>query len=223
VAAVARAGVRRLVPALAAAAAVHAAPPAPAHQGSPNFLSTITSVTPAVEGVTVTVLNRDDRLLLRNASGRDVLVKGYSREPYARIDADGGVWVNIDSEAFHINAERDGKVPVPDGVDSKGEPRWERLDNSGRFEWHDHRMHWMAESDPPMVKDKGVRTKVYDWVVPLEVGGRRGAIAGTLFWTPTPSSSLPVGAVFAFAGLVIALCVGVIAVRRRRGAPAEAW
>ena len=214
---------RRLLPAFAAAVAPLAAAPAFAHEGSPNFLSTITSVTPSVEGVTVTVLNRDDRLLLRNTSSREVLVRGYSREPYARIDADGGVWVNTDSEAFHINAERDGKVPVPEGVDSKGEPRWERLDGSGRFEWHDHRMHWMGEADPPMVKDKSVRTKIYDWDVPLEVGGRPGAISGTLSWTPTASSSLPLGAIFAFAGLVIALCVAVIVVRRRRGAPAEAW
>ncbi len=169
------------------------------------------------------MLNRDDRLLLRNRSDRDVVVLGYEQEPYARIDAGGDVWVNADSKAYYINAERDGEVPVPDGVDSEGEPRWERLDGSGRFEWHDHRMHWMAASDPPMVKDKSVRTKVYDWDVPLEVGGRRGAIAGTLFWTPTASSSLPLGAIFAFAGLVIVLCVGVIVVRRRRGAPAEAW
>lgn len=206
-----------------AAATLIAAAPAWAHEGSPNFLSTVTSVTPSVEGVSVTVVNRDDRLLLRNASGRDVMVLGYDGEPYARVDGDGGVWVNADSKAYYINAERDGKVPVPDGVDGEGEPRWERLDGSGRFEWHDHRMHWMGEDDPPMVEDKDVRTKVYDWEVELRVGDRPGAIAGTLFWTPTPSSSLPLGAIFAFAGLVIALCVAVIVVRRRRGAPAEAW
>ena len=68
-----------------------------------------------------------------------------------------------------------------------------------------------------------MRTKVYDWTVGMRVGDRPGAIAGTLFWTPTPSSSLPLGAIFAFAGLVIVLCIVVIVVRRRRGAPAEAW
>ena len=65
-------------------------------------------------------------------------------------------------------------------------------------------MHWMSEGDPEVVKDKSVRTKVFDWKVPLEVDGRRGAIAGTLFWTPVPSSGLPLAAILAFAGFAIA-------------------
>lgn len=86
-----------------------------AHQGSPNFLSRIDRLTPAVDGVSVSVLNRDDRLLLQNTSGEDVLVKGYTEEPYARIDADGTAWVNTDSDAYYLNDERDGKVEVPPG------------------------------------------------------------------------------------------------------------
>ena len=45
------------------------APVAVAHEGSPNFLSQVTGVTPADDGIAVEVLNRDDRLLLRNNSG----------------------------------------------------------------------------------------------------------------------------------------------------------
>ena len=213
--------------AAAATALLLGAPAAFAHQGSPNFLSQVNTVTPRDAGVTVTVLNRDDRLLLHNTSGEDVLIEGYSREPYARIDADGTVWVNKDSEAYYINEERDGKVDVPAAADSEGEPRWERVSGSGRFEWHDHRMHWMSESDPEAVKDKDVRTKVLDWEVPIEVGGEVGAISGTLFWTPVESSGLPLAAIFVFAGLVIALCIAIVIVRRRRAAapvPArEAW
>ena len=216
---------RILAYAAAAAALLLGATPAFAHQGSPNFLSQVKAVTPATDGVTVEVLNRDDRLLLHNTSGEDVLIEGYSDEPYARIDADGGVYVNKDSEAYYINEERDGKVDVPAQADSKGEPRWEQVSRSGRFEWHDHRMHWMSEGDPEQVTDKDVRTKVFDWKVPITVGGREGAIAGTLFWTPLPSSGLPLGAILAFAALVIVLCIVVVIVRRRRAAaaPAEAW
>ena len=111
-------------------------------------------------------------------------------------------------------------------MDSKGEPRWKEISQTGRFEWHDHRMHWMSKADPEAVKDKSVRTKVFDWKVPIEVDGRRGAIAGTLFWTPRPPPACRSGAIVAFAALVIALCVVVIVVRHRRAAPQaapEAW
>ncbi len=218
---------RTLAPLAAAVALLAATPVALAHQGSPNFLSTITQVTPAADGVSVSVLNRDDRLLLHNTSGSTVVIEGYSGEPYARIDGKGAVAVNTDSEAYYINEERDGQVDVPPGIDSKGEPTWKVISHSGRFEWHDHRMHWMSKGDPEAVKDKSVRTKVFDWKVPLEVDDRRGAIAGTLFWTPVPSSGLPVTAILVFAGFAIVLCVVVIVVRRRRRAePAtepEAW
>jgi hypothetical protein len=211
--------------AAAATALLIGAPAAFAHQGSPNFLSQVNAVTPALGGVTVTVLSRDDRLLLQNTSGETVVIEGYSGEPYARIDGDGTVSVNTDSEAYYINEERDGKVEVPPDADSKGEPKWEQLSRSGRFEWHDHRMHWMSEADPEVVKDKDVRTKVFDWKVPVEVGGQAGTITGTLFWTPVASSGLPLPAIFAFAALVIVLCVVIVVVRRRRhAAPSgEAW
>jgi hypothetical protein len=215
----------RIVTCVAAAAALLAgAPVALAHEGSPNFLSQINEVTPAA-GVEVEVLNRDDRLLLRNTGKRTVLIEGYDGEPYARIERDGTVSVNTDSKAYYINAERDGEVAVPDGVDGKGEPRWKRVSKTGRFEWHDHRMHWMSESDPEAVSDESVRTKLYDWKVPIEVDGRRGVIAGTLFWTPLPSSGPPLALLVAFAALLIPLLVAVVVVRRRRaaGAAAEAW
>ena len=215
----------RIVTCVAAAAALLAgAPVALAHEGSPNFLSQINEVTPAA-GVEVEVLNRDDRLLLRNTGKRTVLIEGYDGEPYARIERDGTVSVNTDSKAYYINAERDGEVAVPDGVDGKGEPRWKRVSKTGRFEWHDHRMHWMSESDPEAVSDESVRTKLYDWKVPIEVDGRRGVIAGTLFWTPLPSSGPPLALLVAFAALLIPLLVAVVVVRRRRaaGPAAEAW
>ena len=210
----------------AAAALLAGAPVALAHQGSPNFLSQINQVTPAADGVTVEVLNRDDRLLLHNTSGDTVLVEGYEGEPYARLDPDGTVSVNTDSESYYINDERDGEVPVPANADGKGEPRWEEVSRTGRFEWHDHRMHWMSEEDPEAVEDKDVRTKIYDWEVPIDIGGRPGAIAGTLFWTPVPSSGPPLLLIAAVVGVTVPLCIAIMVYRRRRAeAPpaSEAW
>ena len=199
------------------------APAAAAHQGSPNFLSQVNRITPAMDGVKVTVLSRDDRLLLQNTGSHDVVVYGYSEEPYARIDADGTVSVNTDSQAYYINEERDGQVPVPAGVDSKGPPQWKEVSKTGRFEWHDHRMHWMSKGDPEVVKDKSVRTKVFDWKVPLEIAGRPGSINGALFWTPTPGGSVPVIPIAIFLALGIGASVAIIVIRRRRPAVQEAW
>jgi hypothetical protein len=208
----------------AATALLVGAPVALAHEGSPNFLSQINEVTPAATGVDVEVLNRDDRLLLRNNGDATVLIEGYEGEPYARIDPDGTVSVNTNSKAYYINEERDGEVAVPEGVDSKGEPQWKEVSKTGRFEWHDHRMHWMSDSDPEAVKDKDVRTKVYDWKVPIVVDGRTGAIAGTLFWTPLPSSGPPLPLIIGLAVLVIALGIAAVAIRRRRlRTVSEAW
>ena len=205
----------RFSAAVATVALLATAPVALAHQGDPNFLSEVTRVTPG-DGVSVEVLNRDDRLLLRNTSGQDVVVEGYSGEPYARLLADGTVEVNKDSPAYYLNDDRFADVQVPDDADGKGAPRWEEVDKAGRFEWHDHRMHWMAKTTPPQVEDESVETKIFDWSIPIEVGGRAGAIAGTLTWTPLPGGGAP----WLLIGIVVVVLCGLlalVAVRRNRG------
>jgi hypothetical protein len=56
-------------------AVLAAAPAARAHEGNPNYLSQVDAITPATDGVTIEVLNRDDRLLLHNTSGEDVVIE----------------------------------------------------------------------------------------------------------------------------------------------------
>jgi len=212
------------VAALAAAAlALPAA--AAAHKADPNYLTEVRSIRPP-DGITVTVLNRSDALLLHNRSGEDVVIEGYDGDPYARVLADGTVEVNTNSRAHYLNQDRFGTTKPPPGVTKGAPPKWRRLDGTGRFQWHDHRMHWMGRNRPPQVTDPGVRTKIYDWTVPIEVGGAKGAIAGTLFWTPRPGGGPPAAALVAGGVIVLGLVLLVIAVRRRRASPPaerEAW
>jgi hypothetical protein len=136
---------------------------AAAHGGNEKFRSDFRSIQPQVPGITVEVLNYDDRLLLINRTGKTIAISGYEREPYARLRADGTVEVNRRSPTHYLNEERYGGTPVPTSADPKAVPQWQTVSRTGRFEWHDHRIHWMSKNTvPPQVKDEDKRTKVFD-------------------------------------------------------------
>jgi MYXO-CTERM domain-containing protein len=88
----------------------------------------------------------------------------------------------------------------------------------------------MSSVPPKQVTDKSKRTKVFDWKVPLQVGGTATAVDGTLFWQPTGGGGAPVGAYAGLAAIAL-LGLGTVALvrrRRRAGAPVgtaevEAW
>jgi hypothetical protein len=187
-----------------------------AHEGNPNFRSDVHGLAPRTDGVTVEVLNRDDRLLLTNRSDRTIEIEGYSDDPYARLRPDGTVEVNHNSAAYYLNTERDGDVPVPARVQRGLPPDWRVQSGTGKFEWHDHRMHWMGQGTPPAVKDESKTTRVDDWSVPIAVDGEPGEITGTLWWTPTPGGGPPVAAIAGLAALLVAGGAFVVFVRRRR-------
>ena len=157
--------------AVVAAILLVGAPPAVAHEGNPNFRSEITGIAPAADGLTVDVLNFDDSLRLTNDSGKDVVITGYEDEPYARIAADGTVELNRNSTAYYLNDDRFAEAEVPAGIDPADPPDWERVDGSGTLTWHDHRAHWMSTSVPPQVTDESAATKIFDYSIPIEVGG----------------------------------------------------
>jgi len=220
----------RLVVALSALLALAVAPAAHAHQGNPNYRSVIDRVSPKLPGVRLQVLSLDDRLELQNTSGKTVVVKGYQGEPYARILGDGTVQVNHNSPAFYLNSDRTSTGKVPASAKAGATPDWQVVDRAGRFQWHDHRIHWMSTIAPKQVTDKTKRTKVFDWKVPLQVGATTASVNGTLFWAGTGGGGAPVAA---YAGLAVIALLGlgaVVVVRRRRGESApvgaaeiEAW
>jgi hypothetical protein len=211
---------------LVAAIMLALAPAALAHQGNPNFRSEVRSLTPAIDGIDVQVVNFDDSLQLTNRSGRTVIVKGYRGEPYVRIAADGTVAVNHRSPSYYLNDDRYAEgVTVPRDATPKAIPDWQTVDRTGQFAWHDHRIHWMARSLPPQVKDEGRRTKIFDWKVPLRIGDRPADVAGSLLWVGKTGGGFPVGAAISLAAVALAGAGLVFVVRRRRrAAPVkEAW
>jgi hypothetical protein len=233
--------ISRLTTAVAAVAALVAvaAPSAFAHNGNPNFRSVFRGLGPqAVPGVKIQVLGYDQNYQLINKSGKVVVIKGYQDEPYARLLPDGTVELNHNSPAFYLNADRYATATVPSSATASAPPDWHVIDRTGQFIWHDHRMHWMSTSRPPAVKDPKKKTKIYDYAIPLTVGGAATTIRGTLYWVGPAGGSLPVGAIAALLVLAAAGLALVVVVRRRRAAagvdaggteggqdtgPAEAW
>lgn len=201
--------------AVAAAALLALAAPAAAHEGNPNFRSEITSITPADAGLRAEVLNYDDNVQLFNEGASSVLVRGYEDEPYLRIEPDGQVLLNRRSPAYYLNGDRFAETEVPADADPEAEPEWELVDRTGQFSWHDHRIHYMSRELPPQVTDEQQVAKIFDYSVPIEVGGREGELAGTLTWVGE-KSGFPVAP---FIGIALVALIGLPAAviwRRRR-------
>jgi hypothetical protein len=206
-----------VVAALTALAAALPATPALAHAGNPNYESLVEGVTPRISGFSVVVLNGDDRLEVVNHSSETITIDGYNRDPYLLMQPDGAVSVNVRSPAYYLNSDPTGSARIPASADPQAIPRWKVVERDGRYQFHDHRIHWMAKDTPQQVKDKSVRTKVVDWRVPLHVGATDGAIDGSLFWRGSAGGP-PAGAFVALAVLVVLGGAIVLVVRRRRRA-----
>ena len=184
-----------------------------------NYRSNITTITPNVPGLNLEVLEFADRLVLTNHTGKTVTVYGYQGEPYARVLANGTVEVNTHSPAYYLNQNFYGDVNVPSSASPTATPDWTVIDRTGQLEWHDHRIHWMSPAPPPQVKNKGKRTKIFNWQVPIKVGATSGTVDGQLFWVPEEGTKTPLAAIVALVVVVLAGLAFVFAVRRRRHGP----
>jgi hypothetical protein len=205
-----------------------AAPAALAHEGNPNYRSEVRAIAPALPGLDARVLNYDDALELAYDGERPLVVEGYRGEPYLRFNPDGLVEVNRRSPAAYLNEDRFAKVELPDRADHRAPPSWARVAENGRYDWHDHRIHWMGEGTlPPQVEDEGERTRVFGWRIPMASAGRPVEVRGTLTWLGKEEGGFPVAAGLTLGGALVGGALLVVLVRRRRarsGPPAkEAW
>jgi hypothetical protein len=193
--------------------------PASAHavsgQSATNLQTNLRSVTPAVPGLTVKVVESGSRLEVTNKTGKEVVVLGYKDEPYLRIGPEG-VFQNRLSPATYINKSREGEEPPEAAQKAKvGDTDWEKISSEPLARWHDHRIHWMSPNDPPEARAEPGKRHVInaEWVVPIKSGAETIAVKGDLVWEPGPSA-LP------WFLLIAALIVAVVLIGRQRGWPA---
>lgn len=139
-----------------------------------------------LDGVTWRVRGLDAYLEVANRTGEELLVYGYEDEPYLRIGPDR-VLENRNSPAVYLNNDRFAQTAVPPGVAADAEPDWVEVASEPAYRWHDHRIHWMAQTDPPQVKtDPGAVHVIQKWSVPFTLGGEEYSVQGQLQWLPPP-------------------------------------
>ena len=198
-----------------------------------NYKTELRALKPPVPGLKLTTAGGDRYLVLSNGSGKTTVVTGYDGDPYLRFRPNRVVEVNVHSPSKYVNEDRFGTLQPPASATPGATPKWKVVSTSGSYRWFDHRIHWMDRKPPQQVKDKGKRTKIFDWEVPLKVNGQPVTAAGTLLWIPNSSSSSSTGLIV---GIVVAalLVLGalIVMLRRRRrpaaersreNAPKEAW
>lgn len=185
--------------------------PAQAHGGagpeSTNYRTRLLVVEPRLPGVAMQVIEAGSRFEVRNQSDEELVVLGYRDEPYLRIGPDG-VFENVKSPATYVNASRTtDEVVIPETTDPAAPPEWRKTSDVPVARWHDHRIHWMAERNPPAVRRAPDRTHVVipEWVIPMRVGEGAVQARGDLTWVPGPSPVPWLAGAAVLAALVAAL------------------
>ena len=156
----------------AAAAMLLAGAPRARPPGQPQLRSAVNAITPPTDGLTVDVLNLDDRLLLHNTSGKDVVIEGYraSRTRACRPTAPSRSTRTRRPTTSTTTASPTSKVPTGAG---QGRPRGRSSTAPGASSgtttgctgWRSRRRRRSTT--------RTRRTKIFDWKVPID--GRRRA------------------------------------------------
>ena len=174
---------RRFTGALIVIVAALAAPsPAAAHgpvdPPASSYLAKVARVPP---GVTVKVIDGDQRLWMRVDPRRTVEVLDYQGAPYLRFDR-AGVQVNEASAMYYLNQVPAQLPPLHTGPGVR--PRWSPVSGGHAYGWHDGRLHALATTAlAPGARDLGT------WSVRLRVDGAPGAIGAACTTPPAPRSS----------------------------------
>lgn len=170
-----------------------------------NYRTTVHGLSPRIPGVQVRAIDLGAKLQLTNTSSTDVVVVGYSQEPYLRIGP-RGVFENEWSPAVVLNRLSIPTGPAPAQPRPGLAPLWRQIGSGHTATWHDHRAHWMGASAPPQVRSDPSHRHVVipNWTVPLDAGGRAVNVTGDVLWIPGPSPWPWAGGALAIAAVVLA-------------------
>jgi hypothetical protein len=122
-------------------------------------------------GVTARVIDGNRKLELTVRPPHTVVVEGYGGEPFLRFDR-AGVSVNERSLTAVTNKlTESGATPA---LDKGARPRWQVLNRSHQFAWHDHRLALV----PGSMAGTG---RIGTWLIPVLVDGTPLRVEGGLW------------------------------------------
>lgn len=157
------------------------ATPAAAHSNPAHYVTKVTSIDPAIPGVHIGADTDGSYLTVTNPTRRTVIVLGYDHEPYLKITANG-VWHNTHSRTAYRNGDL---ANTPSSPAATASPTWDQIANSGKFRFHDQRLHWTGDSPPSAVtQEPRKRHLLKTWTIDLLVDDTPVTVTGTLTWYP---------------------------------------
>jgi hypothetical protein len=169
-----------------------AAGPALAHRASPKadskyYLSTVTSVQPAVPGLYLRI-DRDGWVTLSNSGDQQVTVIGYAGEDYLRIGPNGAE-ENTAALSSAINT-RSGldMLPADATANATHQPaHWVMRNARPWFTWRDYRVEWTGKDRPSIVaRDPHGQHQVFTWALQLRSGRTPVQVLGQVRWIGAP-------------------------------------
>ena len=159
--------------------------PAQAHGGGAPARPVVTSVEPADAGITATaVFVGDWRIELTSTSEEPVTVVDPDGRPFLRFTR-SGVEADYGARAWHEGnvAPLPGRV-VSSQVTPATPPDWRPVTATPTWSWFDTRIRPERELLSPQLIQANVATRLRDFEIPLQVGGRPGRISGYLEFEP---------------------------------------
>ncbi len=144
---------------------------------STDFDARVSHFRPSAHGLAARVLDGDQRLELRVAPPRVVIVLGIEGEPFLRFSSTG-VEANLASPTAATE-----RVVSPGEAVFSGPARWRRVSRAHAFAWHENRLRPV-----PTVRSGSTRpSEVGTWSIPLVVDGRRTALVGAEWYAAGPA------------------------------------
>lgn len=213
--------------ALAGAVLVVSTPPAAAHAitgvASTNYESVLLGPTPLIPGVAVQLRDLGRRVEVRNTTTTDLVISGYSDEPYLRVGP-AGVFENTRSPTVYQNlVTTPGATAVlPADASTAAAPNWRRISSHRVVRWRDQRTRHEGPTPEAVRRAPHSAHVISTWSILMSWGPTQVVANGLIRWAPAPSPwpwliGAAVLAVGVYAGsrtdqwpLVVALATGAV-------------